>query len=262
MRVKAAGGKQIFATASQQSNEGPLAGGQAEAAFRDVLGLIRSARRRVLKAANAEVIDLYWHIGQFLHHRIESDGWAKGTVVQLAAYIATREPGRRGFSAQNLWRMRQFFQTYPGAYAASSKLSTLLREIPWSAHLHIQSRAKHEEEREFYLRMTVQQRWQVCEVARQIDNGLFEQAVLNPPKISTALRASQPEAAQYFKDAYQLEFLALPDLHSESDLHRGLLMNLGRFLTELGRDFCYIGSEYPLQVGATSRWTCCSSTAA
>ena len=68
------------------------------------------------KAANAEVIGLYWHIGQYLHHRIEADGWAKGTVVQLAAYIATREPGRRGFSAQNLWRMRQFFQTYPDAF--------------------------------------------------------------------------------------------------------------------------------------------------
>lgn len=250
---KTSGDKQIVATASRQSGEGPLAGGHSEAAFGDVLGLIRSARQRVARAANAEVIDLYWHIGQYLHHRIEADGWAKGTVVQLAAYIGTREPGRRGFSAQNLWRMRQFFQTYPdaggGGSTPGSKLSTLLREIPWSAHLHILSRAKRAEEREFYLRMTVQQRWQVREVARQIDNGLFEQAVLNPPKLSTTLRASQPHAEQHFKDAYQLEFLALSEQHSESELHRGLLMNLGRFLTELGRDFCYIGSEYPVQVG-------------
>ena len=59
----------------------------------------------------------------------------------------------------------------------------------------------------------------------------------------------QPQADQHFRDAYQLEFLALPAPHSEADLHRGLLQNLGRFLTELGRDFCYIGSEYPVQVG-------------
>ncbi|WP_225616716.1 DUF1016 N-terminal domain-containing protein [Variovorax sp. 38R] len=81
--------------------------------------------------------------------RIEADGWAKESVEQLAAYIAQREPGRRGFSAQNLWRMRQFFQ----AYSPGSKLSTLLREIPWSSHLHVLDRTKHEEEREFYLRV-------------------------------------------------------------------------------------------------------------
>ena len=97
--------------------------------------------------------------------------------------------------------------------------------------------------------MAAQQRCQVREVARHIDTGLFERAVLNPSKLSTALRDIQPRADQHFRDAYQLKFLALPDSHSEADLHRGLLQNLGRFLTELGRDFCYIGSEYPVQVG-------------
>ena len=216
-----------------------------ETAFAEVVGLIRAARQRAAQAVNTAVVDLYWHIGQYLHHKIEADGWAKGTVVQLAAYVARREPGRRGFSAQNLWRMRQFYQAYP----AAAILSTLLRELPWSSHLHILSRTKRPEEREFYLRMAAQQRWQVREVARQIDTGLFERAVLDPPKLSTALRDRQPQAEQHFRDAYQLEFLALPDPYSEADLHRGLLQNLGRFLTELGRDFCYIGSEYPVQVG-------------
>ena len=222
-----------------------VAGAPIETAFGEVVQLIHAARQRAAQAVNAELIDLYWRIGQYLHHKIEADGWAQGTVVQLAAYIAQREPGRRGFSAQNLWRMRQFFQAYP----VESKLSTLLRVLPWSSHLHILSRSKRAEEREFYLRMATQQRWQVREVARQIDSGLFERAVLNPPKLSTALRQTQPQADQHFRDAYLLDFLALPDAHSESDLHRSLLQNLGRFLTELGRDFCYIGSEYPVQVG-------------
>ncbi len=54
---------------------------------------------------------------------------------------------------------------------------------------------------------------------------------------------------ELFKDVYSLEFLELPDEHTEADLHRGLLRNLGRFITELGRDFCFVGSEYPVQVG-------------
>ena len=222
-----------------------LAGAPVETAFGEVVDLIHAARLRAAQAVNAELIDLYWRIGQYLHHKIEADGWAQGTVVHLATYIARREPGRRGFSAQNLWRMRQFFQAYP----VEATLSTLLRVLPWSSHLHILSRTKRPEEREFYLRMAAQQRWQVREVARQIDSGLFERAVLNPPKLSAALRESQRQAHQHFRDAYLLDFLALPEPHSESDLHRSLLQNLGRFLTELGRDFCYIGSEYPVQVG-------------
>ncbi|NDP61161.1 PDDEXK nuclease domain-containing protein [Polaromonas sp.] len=216
-----------------------------EAAFAEVVKLINTSRQRAMQAVNTELIDLYWHIGEYLHHKIEADGWAKGTVVQLAAYIAQREPGVRGFSPQNLWRMRQFFETYRD----EAKLSPLLRVLPWSSHLHILSRSKRSEEREFYLRMAAQNRWPVREVARQIDSALFERCVLNPPKLSTALRELHPQADGFFKDAYQLEFLGLPAGHSELDLHRALLQNLGRFLTELGRDFCYIGTEYPLQVG-------------
>jgi predicted nuclease of restriction endonuclease-like (RecB) superfamily len=216
-----------------------------DAAFGEVVGLIRAARQRAVQVVNTELIDLYWCIGRYVHERIKGDGWAKGTVEQLAAYIARTEPGMRGFSAQNLWRMRQFFEAYP----APERLSTPLRELPWSAHLHILGRVKRSEEREFYLRMAAQQRWSVREVARQIDSGLFERAILDPPKVSTALREIHPQAEQQFKDAYLLDFLLLPDPHSEADLHRSLLKNLGRFLTELGRDFCYIGSEYPIQVG-------------
>ncbi|MDZ4287600.1 MAG: PDDEXK nuclease domain-containing protein, partial [Prosthecobacter sp.] len=121
--------------------------------------------------------------------------------------------------------------------------------LPWSSNLHILSRAKRPEEREFYLRMASRNRWQVREVARQMDAGLFERAILNPPKLSTVLRELHPQAADFFKDAYTLEFLGLPQDHSEADLHGALLSNLGRFLTELGRDFCFVGSEYPIQVG-------------
>jgi len=63
------------------------------------------------------------------------------------------------------------------------------------------------------------------------------------------VRQLHPEALSIFKDAYNLEFLGLPQIHAEVDLHRALLDKLRNFLIELGRDFCFVGSEYPLQVG-------------
>jgi predicted nuclease of restriction endonuclease-like (RecB) superfamily len=213
--------------------------------FSEVVSLIESARWRVNHAVNVELIDLYWNVGEYVSCKIATDAWGKNTVQALAAYIQQRQPNIRGFSAQNIWRMRQFFE----AYCAEPKLSTLLRELPWSSNLHILTRAKLPEEREFYLRMAIQNRWQVREVARQIDSQLFARSVLNLPKISATLNENYPKAETFFKDSYFLEFLGLPATHSEQDLHRGLLNNLGRFLTELGSDFCFVGSEYPLQVG-------------
>jgi predicted nuclease of restriction endonuclease-like (RecB) superfamily len=97
--------------------------------------------------------------------------------------------------------------------------------------------------------MATRNGWQVREVARQIDGALFERTVLDPPKLSTSLRELHTTSGEVFKDTYFFDFLDLPKPHSEKDLHSGLLQNLGKFITELGRDFCFVGSEYPLQVG-------------
>jgi hypothetical protein len=68
--------------------------------------------------------------------------------------------------------------------------------------------------------------------------------------VSPAVAQTHPTAIEEFKNAYNLEFLSLHDGHSEADLHGALLRNLGRFITELESDFCFVGSEYPVQVGS------------
>lgn len=214
-------------------------------AFAEIAALIVAARQRTLTAVNAALIDLYWQVGRAISIRIADEGWGKGTVEALAAYIDRHHSGQRGFSPQNLWRMRQFYDTY----RSHEEVATLLRQLPWSGHLHLLAKCKRPEEREFYLRTAIQQQWSVREVARQIDGALFERAILNPPKLSTALRELHPGAESVFRDAYLVEFLDLPPAHSESDLHRALLGNLQQFLCEIGRDFCFVGSEVPLQVG-------------
>ncbi|MFH1028925.1 MAG: PDDEXK nuclease domain-containing protein, partial [Pseudomonadota bacterium] len=84
---------------------------------------------------------------------------------------------------------------------------------------------------------------------RQFKTALFERTVLHPPKVSPLVTQIHPDALSVFKDSYLLEFLGLPDGHDESDLHKGLLHKLKEFLIELGRDFCFVGSEFPVQVG-------------
>ena len=76
-----------------------------------------------------------------------------------------------------------------------------------------------------------------------------ERVVLHPPKVSPVVRQIHPDAASIFRDSYLVEFLELPEGHAEAELHRGLLARLKEFLIELGRDFCFVGSEFPVQVG-------------
>ena len=139
----------------------------------------------------------------------------------------------------------QFYETY----RAQPKLSPLVRELSWTHNLLILSRCKREEEREFYLRICHRERWGKRELERQLAGALFERTVLSPAKLSPPVTELHPAAAEVFKDTYLLDFLDLPPSHSEADLQRALVEQLKQFLIELGRDFCFIGSQYLLQVG-------------
>jgi predicted nuclease of restriction endonuclease-like (RecB) superfamily len=194
---------------------------------------------------NTALIDLYWQIGQTLSRRIQSAEWGEGVVDRLAEYLARTQPGLRGFTRANLFRMRQFFEVYRG----EERVVRLVRQLPWTHNLIIIGQSKRPEEREFYLRVAGKENWSKRELERQMKAALFERTVLTPPKVSPPVRQMGAEAIGAFKDSYVLEFLDLQPGHDEADLHRALLQKLRGFLTELGRDFCYMGAEVPIQVG-------------
>lgn len=213
--------------------------------FADIARLIDAARQRAVQAVNTTLIELYWQVGERISRKIAQAEWGDGVVDELARYLAQSQPGLRGFTRRNLFRMRQFYEAYPDAQVVSA----LLTQIPWTHHLTILNQSKRPEEREFYLRMAAQEKWSSRQLERQFKTALFERTVLHPPKVSPVVRQAHPDVASVFKDSYLVEFLDLPASHAEADLHHGLLARLKDFLIELGRDFCFVGSEYPLQVG-------------
>lgn len=213
--------------------------------FDEVIALIHSARQRAMQAVNTHLIELYWQVGGYISRKIENAEWGDAVVTQLAEHLARTQPGLRGFTRRNLFRMRQFYETYRG----DEKVSAVLTQLPWTHHLIIFGQSKRPEEREFYMRMAIQEKWSSRELERQFKTALFERSVTQPVKASAALKQTQPSALEVFRDAYLVEFLDLPTGHAEADLHQGLLHRLKDFLNELGRDFCFVGSQYPVQVG-------------
>jgi predicted nuclease of restriction endonuclease-like (RecB) superfamily len=213
--------------------------------FSDVLKQIQESRQKVFTHINTALIDLYWQIGQIISQKVSSEAWGKSVVSELAKYITQNAPEIKGFSDKNLWRMKQFYETYH----ADAKLSSLARELPWTHNTIIFSRCKSAEEREYYLRLCIKEHYSSRDLERQISSSHFERTMLGNQKLSAVLREIHPSIDHTLKDNYVLEFLGLPREHEEKELQTALIRNMKQFILELGRDFIFIGEEYRLQVG-------------
>ncbi|WBV56480.1 PDDEXK nuclease domain-containing protein [Chryseobacterium daecheongense] len=192
-------------------------------------------------------LNLYWNVGAYISKKVEISEWGQSVVKELSEFIIKTEPEIKGFSDKNLWRMKQFYETYKN----SPKLSPLVREISWSHNMVIFSRCKTPEEREFYLKKTKLESYSKRELERQITASLFERAMISKSKVSPVLREINSEHSTVFKDTYIFDFLNLPDKHSENDLKKGLIKQMKDFILEIGKDFLFMGEEYKVQVGSS-----------
>ena len=99
--------------------------------FNSILTLIKTTKDRILKTVNTEIIDLYWQIGKEISEKAQNGGWGKSVVEELSNHSTANFGDMRGFSPQNIWRMKQFYETYKD----SQILSALLRELSWTNNL-------------------------------------------------------------------------------------------------------------------------------
>lgn len=217
-----------------------------EQQFAEVISMIRNTRNEVVRLANASLIDLYWRVGKYISDKIAVSEWGDGVVKQLSDYIERNSPETKGFSDKNLWRMKQFYETYKGV---DEKLSTLLRQISWSNNLAIMSRCKTQEERLFYLNLCIHDHLSFRQLDRQIDSALYERSKIGTPKLSPVLREIAPQAEQLFRDQYVMEFIGGKEYQHENTMKKALIAQMKEFVLELGKDFLFIDEEYRLQVG-------------
>jgi len=212
--------------------------------FIEILVQIQSAKQLVFQQVNKALVELYWNIGNHVSKQVTKSEWGKNTVAQLAEFIQHNDPSINGFTASNIWRMKQFYETYQG----DTKLATVWRELPWSHNRRIMT-LKTTEEREFYLLLCNQKKYSFRELERIIKTGTYERTMLADTKLSSAITELPQTTDGVFKDSYVFEFLDLPIPHKEKDLQQALITSLKDFILELGVGFTFIGQEFRLQVG-------------
>ncbi|CAN5862146.1 hypothetical protein BH23GEM7_BH23GEM7_20440 [soil metagenome] len=207
---------------------------------------IRSAQYEALRAVNRELITLYWDIGRLIVERQAGDSWGQSVVRQLARDLQAEFLGVQGFSARNIWRMRDFYLTYRN----NEKLPPLVAQIGWTHNVTILEKCKDDLEREFYLRMTRRYGWTKNVLIHHIENQSYEKTLLGQTNFAETLPAEvRAQAKLAVKDEYTFDFLELGDEYSERQLETANLAHVEPFLREMGGMFSFIGSQYRLEVG-------------
>lgn len=191
------------------------------------------------------LIETYWAVGCYLSHKVAESGWGKGIIRELADWLQVNAADVKGYSASNLWRMMQLYDTYAG----DERLAPLVRTLSWSNNLLILGQCKTLEEKEYYLLISSRANWSKRELQSQIERGSFERTMLADLKLAPPVRELHQDVAGTFKDSYLLDFLNLPEPHLEADLQAALLHNLRKFLLELGDGFAFVGEKVRIQVG-------------
>lgn len=137
--------------------------------FDEIISIIDNARNRALKAVNAELIQMYWNVGEYLSDLCAKAGFGDKVIGEVAAYIADANPGVKGFNRRGLYRIKQFYETYKD----DEFVTPLVTQIRWTNHLLIMSSSKSTEKRHFYMTLCAKERYSKRELERQMDSAYW-----------------------------------------------------------------------------------------
>jgi predicted nuclease of restriction endonuclease-like (RecB) superfamily len=211
-----------------------------------IIGLIDQTRHVVAKTVNQELTLLYWNIGKTINDEIlKNDRADYGKKLIPTLSLALTDKYGVGFNKRNL----QSFIKLNTVIEDITILHTVCAKLSWS-HIRNLIYIENPIKREFYIQMTVHERWSVRTLQERIDSMLFErtaiskkpeQTIVNELKTLETEKKISPDLA--FRDPYFLDFLGLHDSYSEKDLESSILAQLQYFITEMGSEFAFLARQ-------------------
>jgi predicted nuclease of restriction endonuclease-like (RecB) superfamily len=211
---------------------------------------LTQGQQRAFEQVNTLLVETYWQIGQYIVE-FEQKGneraeYGSRLLTQLSRDLKTAYG--KGFSRRNVLDMRRFYVSYPKWQMVSAKLG-------WSHYTELLA-ISDDLARSFYEQQCIRDRWSVRELKRQKDSALFERVAMSKDRAEILALAQKGQkigsARDVVKDPYVFEFLDLPDRnYLESELENRLIVQLEKFLLELGKGFAFIGQQYRITLNNT-----------
>lgn len=249
----------------------------------DLKGRYQAAQIKAAVKVNSEKLFWNWQLGRDLVERRAEETWGTGVVEQLSLDLQAAFPKEKGFSARNIWHMKQWYEFY------SQKLKQLVSElrdidihnniklsqlgseitdepevgcpfpslfayIPWGHHVEILKKCRSVEEALYYIYRTIEEGWSRSTLINCLKADLYHGTGKAITNFAEKLPEMQARLAQEItKENYDFGFLTLPKEYDESELENALATQITRFLLELGSGFAYIGRQVEVVVAGKSR---------
>jgi len=213
----------------------------------EVINTINSTKYEAYKALNKHHIEQNFNLGKTIVINQEKNNWGKSIVETLSKDINKVIDGNKGYSPQNLWRMRQFYLEY----REKPELFEIAQKIPWGQNLLVLHKIKDGLEKEYYLTSTNNLGWSRAVLLNQIKANAYQHHLLNPKQsnFKKALPVHLSEQAnEAMKSEYNLDFLGITNPILERELENKLVENVRDLLLELGYGFSFIANQYRLKL--------------
>lgn len=217
----------------------------------EIKQLIEQSRQQVAVAVNSAITLLYWQVGKRINEEIlqnQRADYGEQIVQSLAAQLT--EAYGKGWGKRQLHHCLGFAETFPDF----TIVHTLCTQLSWS-HIRLIIPMKSELQRQFYIEMCKLEKWSVRTFQERINSMLYERtAISKKPELTIKgdLKALQNEQKinpdLVFKDPYFLDFLGLKDAYSEKDLEAAILIELQKFIIELGSDFAFMARQKRISI--------------
>lgn len=215
--------------------------------FHEVIDTINTTKYEVYKSLNKFHIGQNFELGKIIVKNQNKHNWGKSIVDALSKDMNKQIDGVKGYSPQNLWRMRQFYLEYK----EEPELLNLTLKIPWGQNLLILHKIKDKTEKEYYLTATDKLGWSRAVLLNQIKANAYQYHLLNNK--TTNFEKTLPihfaeQANEALKSEYNLDFLGITKPVLERELENKLVANIRDLLLELGYGFSFIGNQFKLKL--------------
>jgi len=255
----------------------------------EVKGRFQRAQVKAAVKVNSEQLLFNWELGRDLVLRKAEEKWGSGIVEQVSLDLQSAFPNVRGFSARNLWFMKQWYTFYAskreatvlianlenkidigsiklnqvGSEIHEKKLTQLGSEmmfpsifafVPWKHHVLIVQKCKTIEEALFYIQKTVEEGLSRNALDNCIRANMYQSMGAALTNFNTRLPIQQGKLAQeLLKNNYDLGFISLPEEYDEAALEDAIERRMTRFLLELGEGWAFVGRQKEIIISGTTR---------
>ena len=208
---------------------------------------VRQTQFRAARAANTEVMRLYWSIGRDILERQTAAGWGSKVVDRLAADLKREFPDQRGWSRRNLLYMRRAAEAWP---TQGEFVQQAAAQLPWGHVLVLLDRLDTRDDRDWYAARAVEEGWSRAVLEHKIKADLRAAIGSAPSNFDAALDPRESDLArQLVKDPYVFEHLSMVTTRRERDVEQALMDRLQDTLMELGRGMSLVGRQFRLPLG-------------